>query len=68
MCVCLCLSEESQLIKVTCFKGAQIVGTVRWDPSAGADELVECESVSECSGSDTVFIALAPDSFQRGVD
>lgn len=24
VCVCLCLSEESQLIKITCFKGAQI--------------------------------------------
>lgn len=45
-----------------------MLGTVRRGPSAGADELVECESVSECSGSDTVFIALAPDSFRRGVD
>lgn len=45
-----------------------MLGTVLRGLSAGADELVECESVSECSGSDTVFIALAPDSFQRGVD
>lgn len=58
-----CACEESKLIKVTCFKGPEIAGHCPPGPSANADELVEREYMSGRSGSDTVFIALAPDSF-----
>lgn len=64
----MCACEESKLIKVTCYKGPEIAGHCPPGPSASADELVEREYMSECSGSDTVFIALAPDSFWKGVD
>lgn len=60
------VSEQSGIINVICFGGDKR-GCVFGRPSlpVGADEFVESQRVSESSGSDTVFIALASAHFRE---